>query len=716
MTKKKTTTGVLDWTGGHSPGWAAVNGAGLSALTAAVGYLADAPHGIGLAEGVAGAVAASAVAARRRYSPGHRAYRAAAWLLAGGWTSWAMAVGPWSGWLPAASLAAGATLAWGCGAAYEAYEQDAPRRQREAAEQAAREATGDDWEARLERVCRVAGCHVIGVEQWDTGMGYSVEVRLPEGGATVDAISQQVGALRADLRLPRGCSLEVDTGIDYGTVIIRVNTADALTELHPFPADLPPTSINDEFSIGKFRDGSDALAALRFHCGLVIGQPEGGKTNVLNVINARLLQCVDVLVWHIDTTGAGITLPWLRPWAREGTTDRPVIDWAASTVDEAGMMLTVAAEIIAARKRGYQDLMYSVNDDKVPVGTNLPEILIVADEVAQLPLHIQEGISTVINTGRASGVRFVNSALRGTRDMVTPAMREMTRLRIAMRVSDESEFSHIFSDARNLKKSDASVQGSGFMESGEDRPRPFKAFRLEPRDISRIAQEVTSRRPALDSISAAVPSGTFYAERWTRTLRHLYQPETPLAPAAEALRGASAAPLPSPGDGVAPGEAARPGDGHTGGLSDLRALLFPTSGSASAKETPAPPPAPAPAPQPDAETRQRFHQVLDDAMWHVTPPAAAADPAPAPAAPTLGPVTVPAITDPVQRQALDAIAAAGTAGLSPKAIGDQLAAAGQPRDRSTVHRWLGQWVAYGAVLRQEQDGRVTYVTNNRHAA
>ncbi|MFI6158247.1 hypothetical protein ACIBCA_36800 [Kitasatospora sp. NPDC051170] len=710
---------AFDWNGRHTPAWAAINGAGVSALTASVGYLADAPLWVGLAEGAAGAVAAAAIATHRRYSPGHRVYRAATWLAAGGWTSWAMASGPWATWWPVTTLAAGATLAWGCSAAYEAYEADLPERRRLEAEQTKREATGDAWEDRLHRVCGVAGCTVAAVEEWETGMGYTIEVQLPEGGTTVDHIKPHALALRSDLRLKAGCSLEVDQGEDYGTVIIRVNTKDAIAELVPLPTDGldTPRTINAPFSLGVFRDGYDAEAMLRYHCGLIIGQIEGGKTNLLNVINAQLLRCNDVLLWHIDTTGAGITLPWLRSWAREGSADVPVIDWAANTPEEAVAMLKVAVEIIEARKMGYQDLMYQVNDDKVPVGPDLPEIIIIADEVAQLPDSVQQGISDVINTGRASGVRAVNSALRGTRDMVTAAMKEMTRLRIAMRVSDESEYHHVFSDARGIKKGDAPVQGSGFFEYDNSGPRAFKAYRIEPTDIARISPAVAKYRPALDEVSLNIASANIYKQRWERTLPKLYKPGTPLAPAAQAILD-RAAPAPLPTTPAGPMAATPdPSEGLRGMLKNLfpatggdqpPAPATPAAGQVPAQPSPSPvPPTPAPQPEPvDLATRQQFAQVLDDATWHLAPV-----PSELPPPPALGTAQALAeVTDPVQLRALAIIAEAGPAGIGVTALADRLSTEpGMSAHRATVQRWMTTWAVAGHVVRQGSGSQVTYI-------
>lgn len=707
---RKQKPGLLDWTAPHSPAWAAINAAGVSALTATAGHLADAPVYTGAGMGLVGAVSSLAVSSARRYSGGHRAYRCAAWLAGGGWTSWAMASGPWSTWWPALALSAGTVLAWGANAAWAEWEIDAPQRRREAELRARREATAGDWIDRLERVCRIEGATVVGVETWPEDAGYTVEVNLPSGGVTDVHVRQHTDELRADLRLPHGCTLEISRGITHGTALIKVNTVNMLAQLIPYPTDdHEPRTINGPLTVGKARDASPAFGVLRAHCGLIIGQPEGGKTNLINVINAELAKCPDALIWHIDTTGAGITLPWLRTWAIDGTTPRPVVDWAASTVDEALAMLRVAAQIIARRKRSYQGLMFEVDDDKLPITSTLPAVIIIADEVAQLPMSVQSGMDAVNNTGRAAGVRSVNCALRGTRDMVSASQKEMTRWRIGMRVSDASEYQHLFSQFQNIDPDDAQEQGSGFMEWDGGKPRAFKAYRILPSQIAEIANRTSDIRPVMDEVSLNIEDAAIYRDRWARTLPKLLDEGIPLAPAARALL--SDAPAPVPSADSAPFIQSPEPDGL-----DMD-KLFPMS---VPKDYAEPEPWPIPegpqipgGPQNTPRTDEQFTRVLDDAMWHMgdePPMPAPADEAPRP---TLAPVPEQSaydVADPAQRRALDLLADSRTEGLGASRLEELLRAEGYTTTRQTAQEWLGRWLSRGWLAKLRRDGgRVAYV-------
>lgn len=706
--------GAVDWTAGHPPAWAAVNAAGVSALTAAAGYLADAPMATGIGEGVVGAVASLAVSSARKYTRGHRIYRCAAWLAAGGWTSWALTVGPWSSPWPALTLAAGAILGWGANAAYAEWEAGAPERRRLAELAAQREQKRGEWEDRFARVCGVTGCSVDAVEPWEpdeTGRsaGYTLEVSLPAGGTTVEELARHTDALRSDMRLPDGCTLEIVRGANHGTALVRVNDRNIFAEIIHYPDDLSPKSINDPITVGRHKDGTKAQGSLRFHSGLLIGQPEGGKTNLLNVINAELARCVDVLIWHIDITGAGITLPWLRAWAVDGTAPRPVVDWSASTVDEALAMLKVAAEIIAMRKASYQHLMFEEDDDKIPVSPDIPEIIIIADEAAELPQSVQDGIGAVNNTGRAAGVRTMSCALRATRDMVSASQKEMTRWRIGMRVSDASEYQHLFSDYRAVDVKDAPVPGSGFMEWNGSSPRPFLGYRIKPGRIREISNVVADRRPKLDEVSLRIDSAKLYEERWIRTLPKLFR-GTPLAPAAAHIMDQSpTVTLSSAEKGPA---TAAGGNEETGGI-DMDAL-FPMQIPDDIKDSPSAAPPPSIPAQEKREEPQgngsdpEFQRLIDDSMmWDPNLLASAQPQPPEQPRPTLAPAPAEdreSVTDPAQRCALELLAATRTEGLAPGVLHEKLRAQGFGTSRQTVHEWLARWVTRGWVGKVRREG------------
>ncbi|MFD9630062.1 hypothetical protein [Streptomyces violascens] len=512
---------VWDWKARHSLTTGTINAGGGALAAAVLGNAAHMPPLWAVGVGVTGAMGTYVSGMWQRKLGGTLTYRSSLWLAAGGWTSWSIATTPWS-WTSLGALSAGLVLAATTWPAMGRWEDAEVSRRRIAIINRKKNELGAEWVGRLERVCRIEGAKFAGLTFWDADNGYTVDMELPLGGTTWTDVQMHQDSLAADLRLPDGCGVEVAKGVNRGRVILRVTTVDIMSEEIPYPEDYAPRSMNQMLRFGVHRDGTLAEGSLLDDCGILIGTTGGGKTNQVNVTNAELLMTVDCLVWHIDITGAGISLPWLRTWALDGTVENPVIDWVAATVEEAVVMLVMAKQIIERRKQAYQDLMHDVDDDKIPVSPGLPEILIVADEAAQLPDSVQELMDDVINTGRAARVRLLSCALRATLDTITAPMKKHAKLRIGMHTNDAEEWAHLFAGYQKLELEDAPVPGSGFLAFSRPNPRPFKGYRLKPKRIDEIALAVADRRPVLDQPSLTVDAGPLYVTRWARVLPKLY--------------------------------------------------------------------------------------------------------------------------------------------------------------------------------------------------
>ncbi|MFG2128343.1 hypothetical protein ACGFNV_11150 [Streptomyces sp. NPDC048751] len=707
----------LDWNSGHNINTGTATAVTTALAASSLTYAAGIHPLWDLAVGAAGALGAAVDGARRGHVGSTLAYRAGLWLSAGGWCSWAAAGGPpWS--LTSLAVLAGGglfgRLTWNAVGRAEQAAIVRRRQQQYAAEQAEQQALhdawGGQWEERLTRVAKIpAGTRVVAIQPWAGNTGYTVEADLP-GGTTVRQIKPHEEAFGSDLRLPEGCGVEVAAGRRKGTVIVRVSTVNVMEQTIPYPLDIGPTSIDDEFAIGLHRDGTPALGSLAHICGLGIGDTGSGKTNTLTVVNAQLVRTIDALVWHIDTTGAGLSLPWLTSWAIEGTHKRPVIDWSAHTHDETRAMLTMAVQIIETRKRRYQKLMRQANDTKLPARADVPAIIIVVDETADLPGDIKGMIETVMNTGRAVRVRVEVSSLRATSDSVPVAVKKRAKWRWGMYVTDPEELSYLFAGYQNVDPADAPWPGCGFNAYNSTKPRPFKAYALTPDRIDAIAAAVSARRPVLDEISASVEYGKYYPSRWARVLPHLYEGETlhevthpytdvPVidvptrqpAPAARSFSGAA-------GAGIRPG-------------TPEWSRLFPARGQ---QPEPAPEQGPDededepnglrlvvndpdqpehehPAPVEDEANAQEPQQTSD---WYEPEPQARQQAAPRASA-----------QDTAMRLLLDA----GPQGTGPSRMETELKAMGFGTHRATISAWLRQWTASAEVIRRGHGTTAYYV-------
>ncbi len=547
--KTTTKTGVpLDWAAPHGPLTGAVSattGAGAAALLGAAGSM---PPGWPLVIGAAGALGHGIGASIRRKLTGHSIVaRSASWLLAGGWTTWAMTTGPLS-WAAAGSLAA---LGVGIGAmsSHAAVHEEAAEQERLSAEaralaremNAERTGIAREWEERITRVCRVK-VQIFAVELWESGAGQSVAAELPGGGATWDQIRNHARALAADAGLPLGCAIHVEEGDRQGRVVLDIPTQNVVAKDYPYPADYSPLSILTGIPWGLLPHSEHVNVFLREACALVLGPPGSGKSTFVDVVLAGFARCTDVITFVIDFKAGASARPWVRPYLeaaghlapRRGlpappADTRPGVDWVASTPKEARRMLRAVLAINAARQAAYQDLMDEHDTTLLPVSARLPQIQIVVDEGAELlsapsfrdPVmkEVQGGVKKVMRTTRAMGIRLVLTAVDGnTAALGNTEVRKFSPVGVAL-TSGESAgdnaaklFKRVKVDSSQLNAKGAGIIGAAGAEGFA--PTPFKGWKTTPSLARDVVLATNHRRPLLDEVSAHA-AGEDYSERWS---------------------------------------------------------------------------------------------------------------------------------------------------------------------------------------------------------
>ncbi|MET7451143.1 hypothetical protein ABZT03_04445 [Streptomyces sp. NPDC005574] len=525
---------VLDWAAGHGP----VTGA-LSATTGAFaiatsGAATAMPPGWALAVGVAGALGHTVAGIRVRNAGRTLATRAASWLIGAGWTTWAMTHGV----LTWAALGSLATIGVGIGATarsvalYEEAREDeaaaAEQRQIAAELSAERRAIAAEWVDRIQRVCSIT-VRVVGVEMWETGAGFSIDAELPPGGATWNKIAAESPRLSADARLPHGCTATAGPGIHQGRVILDVTTVNVLEEKRDYPTDYSTLSIHTGIPWGYRTNAEQIRAYLREQCALIVGPTGSGKTNMVHSILAGFARAEDMLTWVIDLNAGSAGLPWVLPALNgelvreDGKPVRPGVDWLAGTYDEALTMLDAAVRVAKQRKMGYQALLSKANTDLLPVSRQIPQIMLVIDEGAEILAStdravrkLGEKILEVIRIARAMGVRTVLTALGATGSVLSNLMiRREAKVRVALTGGETEgmDLSKMFPGSRGLRVDQAPHKGAGFMSTPESPAALFKGWRILPNQIREITAATSDRHPTLDDVSAKA-AGPAYARRW----------------------------------------------------------------------------------------------------------------------------------------------------------------------------------------------------------
>ncbi|MEU9159050.1 hypothetical protein AB0D29_02010 [Streptomyces sp. NPDC048424] len=688
MSSNKNTVRV-DWKAPHGILSGTLNATAGTLVTTALAHSAGMPAGYALAAGAAGAVGSSVAGWRNRLTRATLAFRAACWTAAGTWSCWALTAEPMTltglGSLVVGGIATG-TLAAG----FAAHEETEQARRRTLLSIGTRRALAAEWIERIARVCRVENVTVLGIEHWPSGMGYTVEIELPEGGVTRKQIADRADALASDLDLPDGCGLQVLPGISRRRLLIEVATKTYRGQEIPFPVEemTETTTINNPAPVALLSDGGRAELDMRQASTVVAGGTGTGKTNWLHTLIARLAQTNDTLVWVIDLNAGSLGLPWLHAW-REAQNDperrdevpAPGVDWLASTPAEAQLMLEAAVAIAKERKIAYQQHMRDEDDDKLPVSPEIPEIVIIMDESAEVSATkaakaVMAGVVEVIRIARAMAIRAVISALRVTQDVLPdPMVRKMASNRVCTGVNEDSELGHLFGWRALSAENSFSGPGSMLVGTEGKQPKTAQQWRITPSGIDAVTRATALRRPALDAASLQA-AGPAYTERWSvERCGHLW--------------GRTVATAASPsGPGMLPG---RP-EGRwkaTAGWDQPRPLAVPGADELEALFRM---PSAAPGDRADGDGNTDWS---DPSSW------------------TSG-RTVQEPEQPGARQAaLDLVIAAGPAGTGASAMERDLKNTFGTR-RPVIQKWLKEWAETGEITRVGEGSKARYVHRRHH--
>ncbi|WP_333743814.1 hypothetical protein [Streptomyces ardesiacus] len=527
----------LDWDAKHGPVTGPIN-TGLATL--AVGYgghTAGMPWEWAALTAGAGLIGTHIAGRRHKVTTATLALRAAGWLAAGGWCSWAIVDGPWSqtalGALLAGVLGLGAAMA---GAHHVEEKAEAQRVEQEAAARRAtldgkRQKIADEWEDRIVRVCHGTVVTIVGVEVWESGGGFSLDGECGAGGIRWKDVAVCKEQLAADARLPEGCGVEVEAGAHRGAVLIHVSTVNHLVDDVPYPPDYSPLTVNQPAPIGVRRDGQPEGPVNRQASMLLVGQRGSGKTNLMNVMIANQCRMVDSLTFVIDLNGGGLALKWMRAWHAAGRPGRPPVDWVADTPEKARGMAAALVRIAKARKVGYQDREIAANDDKLPVDAEVPEIRVFNDEGAEIfstrsrrdetLRSIADDLVQTLEIARAAAVNETTSGLRATQDVISdPQILKQSTFKAGMKVADDAELNYFFGYNHNASAEDAPYPGCALVRDGDGQVHPLKVYRLQPAQILDIVKATADRRPELDELSRRA-AGEAYEQRWMNT-DHLF--------------------------------------------------------------------------------------------------------------------------------------------------------------------------------------------------
>lgn len=560
----------------------------------------------------------------------------------------------------AASLVIGLAALWPLyPIAWNAERKERDRAVKNAEALVERKARNGDWPGMLAAL----GCHGVTVEQRaEQRAGYTLTLRRPINithRRLVGLIEQIENAL--DLN-PGTVRMEQGEG---ARTLAHVTTRDVMSEIVTLPDEHEPVSVNDPFPVGIAETGEPMTVLLREVVALISGIRGSGKSNLINVLLAQLTRCTDVVIWAVDLKGGRTMRPWLRPWL-DGETDRPVIDWVATTREEAGLMLRALITVIDTRSHTGQG-------EKIIPSPQQPAIIFVCDEVATLfGMRSPGGVQfadlgmDIVGRGRSEAVDAILAVLRSTVTMVGSGdLKSQCLLRFALGVANEQD-ARLAIDDSQLARGVAGLRAKGSMYVQDDvaRPVPTKTYRIEYGDIAELARQRSWFRPGLEpELEDAL--GEVYAQRWSlERAGHLVKGSMPPAQAPAAASRASAV------------QGARPAAVATGSLPAI--------------------------PKPPADAEPAWRTAKGDPIPRAFDPSEfeAAFEAIAKDLEGLGAPATATAPHPGRLRMLGLLQDAGEDGMGPSALLDALNAEGLKCVRQTVQEWLKDEVKAGTVVRR----------------
>lgn len=413
------------------------------------------------------------------------------------------------------------------GAAIIAHNRDDERKKIAAQEIRKNTAELQRWEMALSRA-DVPGVRVTDVVP--TPVGRMVFGRLGKATSdrraiTFDTLASRGHEIAVSLRLAGDAvSFEQRAGRSSADFIMHVRERQGPREDYPLPAENHPISVAEPLGIGKLDSGREYRLLVREVTVMIIGVKGSGKSNLLNVFLAQLARCPDALVFMIDLKGGRTARPWLMPWVM-GHTRKPVVDWLATTRQEADMMLDALMALGTARSQSGEGW------EKIEPSAGTPAIVLICDESAVLTGHqiksddglsnykLAQKLAQLVELYRSECIDEIVSALRGNVDIQgSTAVKAMSEARIGLRVTQASDGRMVFPDdnAAADMLSRITDKGDGLVKIGADLSPRVHFYRIGgEKQITAIALATADDKPDIEQAGQDA-MGDLYAERWDR--------------------------------------------------------------------------------------------------------------------------------------------------------------------------------------------------------
>jgi hypothetical protein len=360
-----------------------------------------------------------------------------------------------------------------------------------------------DWQHIIHRMRPrpLTGSEVIDVHE-DDGQD-SLLLKLDRGRQSIDDLRAAGESILSAWEYPPETTWRVQPHPrNRNWAWFHIQHANPLAERREWDEDLGPSSFLDEFVVGFTPDGSLIKTLMRKAHWFIIGLTQWGKSTWLAELMAQLGKCDDTLIWFIDLKGGGTLAPW-----------RPIVDWPATTHEEAEDMLAAATRIIKARS--------SITDDHIPSPED-PAIVIVIDEANEAfgqgtgtAKLISLGIS-VASLGAGLSVHLVAATqIGGLSALGDERLRGNLSKCMSFRPQKDEHAQYALADWAKLSASKLSEPGMFYFKDQQAASVLGRGHWISRPQRARLAHKYVDRRPVLPE-ALQLHAGEAYLTRHER--------------------------------------------------------------------------------------------------------------------------------------------------------------------------------------------------------
>ena len=298
-------------------------------------------------------------------------------------------------------------------------------------------------------------------------IGRTVHVKLA-GGRTAAEVQRLASNLDAlfEARVG-GVRVQADPAAAH-LVQLRVLPKDPLERSIAWPGPAAG-SIADPVPLGVDEQGQVVRVNLLGQHVLVAGVTGSGKSTVCEVLVRSLLAMDDVAVWLVDCKPGGVEFGRFRKQAAR----------FASEPTDVVQLLTAARDEITERGR----VMSENGLQAYPVSTERRALVVVIDELAELPAEGKAIVDSIVRLGRAMRVGIVCATQRPSASALGELggnLRSQLTCTIGLRVRTPAESRIVFGEAAQAdgwRADRLTVRGSFLLKDDDHgEPIPARAF------------------------------------------------------------------------------------------------------------------------------------------------------------------------------------------------------------------------------------------------